>query len=223
MYRILAKRGLSLIQLLINPLLRLTLLSGALALVLGMTAAHSEQRSGESVVNEVCAACHKQGAKGAPKIGDKNAWAKRKTLGPTKLTQHALEGIRSMPAHGGNAGLNNIDLERAIVYMVNQSGGNWIEPVSKEVPRTLRTGEQVVKEKCGACHRTGKEGAPRIGDREAWVGRVSKGLDGVIASGIHGRGAMPARGGMADLTDAEMRAAVIYMFTESAAPKKKLE
>ncbi len=83
-----------------------------------------------------------------------------------------------------------------------------------------RSGEQVVKAKCGDCHLTGKDGAPKMGDRDAWIGRVSKGLEKVIASGIHGRGAMPARGGMADLSDAEMRAAVIYMFTESTGPKK---
>jgi len=196
------------------------LLVGALSFVLGITVAHSAERSGESIVKEVCAACHKRGEKGAPKSGDKNAWATRKTQGLTKLTQHALEGIRNMPAHGGNAGLNNLDLERAIIYMVNQSGANWIEPINKESAGKVRTGEQLVRTKCGECHLTGKDGAPRIGDRQAWVNRVSKGLDAVIASGIHGRGAMPARGGMADLSDTEMRAAVTYMFTQSVTPKK---
>jgi cytochrome c5 len=188
---------------------------------LGMTEAHSAQRSGESVVREVCSACHKLGKNGAPVIGDKSAWAKRKELGLTSLTEHALEGIRNMPAHGGSAGLSSIDLERAIIYIVNQSGGNWIEPVDKDAPRMPRSGEQLVKEKCGDCHLSGKDGAPIIGDRAAWVGRVSKGLEKVITSGIHGRGAMPARGGIADLSDAEMRAAVIYMFTKSTSPKRQ--
>lgn len=196
------------------------LLAVALPLVFGGALAQAGERSAESVVNEVCAACHQQGKNGAPVIGDKNSWSKRSILGLNSLTQHALEGIRNMPAHGGNAGLSRVDLERAIVYMVNQSGGNWIQPVNKELPRTSRGGEQIVKAKCGNCHLTGKDGAPKIGDRDAWIGRVSKGLDAVVASGIHGRGAMPARGGLADLSDAEMRAAVIYMFSESTAPKK---
>ena len=187
----------------------------------GGSGAQAGERSAASIVNDVCAACHKQGKNGAPIMGDKNAWAKRKGQGLTSLTQHALEGIRNMPAHGGNAGLSSIDLERAIIYMVNQSGGNWTEPVNKDAPRMARSGEQVVKAKCGDCHLTGKDGAPKMGDRDAWIGRVSKGLEKVIASGIHGRGAMPARGGMADLSDAEMRAAVIYMFTESTGPKKQ--
>jgi cytochrome c5 len=196
------------------------LLVVALSSVLGGSVAWADERSPESIVNEVCSACHKQGKNGAPVIGDRNSWSKRSAQGLNNLTQHALEGIRNMPAHGGNAGLSGVDLERAIIYMVNQSGGNWIEPVNKERPGTTRSAEQVVKAKCGNCHLTGKDGAPKIGDRDAWIGRVSKGLDAVVASGIHGRGAMPARGGWADLSDAEMRAAVIYMFSESAAPRK---
>jgi len=196
------------------------LLLVALPFALQTSLARAGERSGESVVNEVCAACHRQSNSGAPLIGDKNAWAKRSAQGLTSLTEHALQGIRNMPAHGGSANLSSIDLERAIIYMVNQSSGNWIEPVNKDAAPVARSGEQVVKAKCGSCHFTGLNGAPRIGDRQAWIGRVSKGLDKVIASGIHGRGAMPARGGVADLSDAEMRAAVIYMFTESTAAQK---
>jgi len=186
-----------------------------------VSAAGVRERSGESVVREVCAFCHLQGKNGAPIIGDKKSWAKRKEQGLTSLTQHALDGIRGMPAHGGSAGISSNELERAIIYMVNRSGGDWIEAVDKDALPTARTGEQVVKAKCGDCHLTGRDGAPKIGDRDAWIGRVSKGLEKVIASGIHGRGAMPARGGMADLSDAEMRSAVIYMFAESTAPKGK--
>lgn len=86
-------------------------------------------------------------------------------------------------------------------------------------PAAERSGEQVVKAKCFECHETGKNGAPKIGDREAWVGRVSRGLDAVVATAIHGHGGMPARGGMADLTDPELRAAIVYMFQKSTATK----
>jgi len=220
MYGKLPKHTISSNRMRTRPSVRIALVAIALPFALGMTLAHSAERTGESVVKEVCAACHKTGEKGAPVLGDKDAWAKRKAQGLTTLNQHAVEGIRNMPSHGGNAGLSNIDLERAITYMVNQSGGNWTEPVNKAAPGKARTGEQLVKAKCGDCHTTGKDGAPKIGDREAWVARTSGGLDKVVASGIHGRGAMPARGGMADITDAEMRAAVVYMFTESTAPKK---
>ena len=216
MQKITLKRGSFLNRMGCKPVLALLL-----PLVLGLPLAHSAQRSGESIVKEVCASCHTRGEKGAPVIGDKNAWEKRRVQGLSSLSQHALDGIRNMPSHGGNPGLSSAELERAITYMVNQSGGNWVEPTNKEAPASARSGEQIVKAKCVECHVSGKDGAPKIGDRDAWVGRVRKGLDAVIASGIHGRGSMPARGGLADLSDAEMRAAVIYMFNESTGPAKK--
>lgn len=196
------------------------LLLFALALMLDAALAHADERSAQAIVSQVCAACHRKSGSGAPLIGDKMAWARRSAQGLTSLTEHALQGIRNMPAHGGNTNLSNIDLERAIIHMVNQSGGNWIEPLDKDALPAARSGEQVVKAKCGSCHFTGLNGAPKIGDRRAWIGRVSQGLDKVIASGIHGRGAMPARGGIADLSDEEMRAAVIYMFSKSTAAQQ---
>jgi len=74
-----------------------------------------------------------------------------------------------------------------------------------------RDGEEVVKSVCSKCHEAGANGAPKIGDRSAWVPRISQGLDRAVASAIHGHGAMPARGGTANLTDGEMRSAIVYM------------
>lgn len=75
-----------------------------------------------------------------------------------------------------------------------------------------RTGKEIVEAKCIECHQTGKHGAPRIDDRAAWVPRLQKGLDHIIAEARKGHGDMPARGGRADLTDEEFRAAVTYLF-----------
>ena len=187
----------------------------ALALIIAPTTALSAQgaeRSGKEVVADSCVVCHGSGANGAPKIGDNKAWAKRASQGLSSLTASALKGIRQMPPHGGNANLTDTEIERAITYMVNQSGGHWIEPVSRTAKTPERTGEQIVQARCARCHRTGEGGAPKIGDREAWIPRVKQGLDVVVRSAINGHGAMPARGGQADLTDSEMRSAVVYMF-----------
>ena len=116
-----------------------------------------------------------------------------------------------MPPHGGNPRLTDTEIKRAITYMVNQSGGHWAEPVSRTASTPDRTGEQIVQERCASCHRTGEGGAPRIGDLAAWIPRLKYGVDVLVRSGIKGHGAMPARGGEADLTDAEPRNAVIYM------------
>jgi len=180
--------------------------------------AQNVERSGKQVVEASCFACHGSGANGAPKIGDKQAWAKRSAQGLTSLTASALKGIRQMPPHGGNTNLTDTEIERAITYMVNQSGGNWIEPISRTAPTPERTGEQIVQARCIQCHQTGEGGAPKIGDRAAWIPRVKQGLDVVVRSAIKGHGGMPARGGQADLTDAEMRSAVVYMFNKGTAP-----
>jgi cytochrome c5 len=125
-----------------------------------------------------------------------------------------------MPPHGGVLSLNDTEMKRAITYMVNHSGGSWIEPLDPRAPAKVRTGEQIVRAQCVKCHDAGLNGAPRIGDKDAWIERARKGLDTITRSAIHGHGAMPARGGMADLTDAEMRSAIAYMFQRSVAGGK---
>jgi cytochrome c5 len=79
-----------------------------------------------------------------------------------------------------------------------------------------RTGKQVVDEQCVKCHQRGVSGAPKIGDRDAWIPRMKQGLDSLVLAAIRGHGGMPARGGRADLTDGEFRAAILYMFNPQA-------
>lgn len=191
----------------------------ALTLTLALTHtsawARSGDRSGMEVVDAVCSKCHKSGADGAPKIGDQQAWSKRTSRGIDALTQTALKGIRKMPAHGGNPGVSDYEIQRAITAMVNLSGGNWIEPTNKTGKTADRLGKDIVQTQCVKCHKTGTNGAPRIGDRAAWIPRAVNGMDALVRSAINGHGGMPARGGMASLTDAEMRDAIVYMFDQS--------
>ena len=88
-------------------------------------------------------------------------------------------------------------------------------PAHAQAPE--RSGEQTVKAQCVKCHGTGVNGAPKIGDQAAWRPRLKNGLDNTVRSAISGHGKMPARGGMANLTDPELRAAVLYMFNPQAA------
>jgi len=201
-----------------GPLTVVAVLAFATCIVSEPARAQLKERSGKEVVDALCVACHGTGAQGAPKIGDKKAWAKRASQGLTSLTNSALQGIRQMPPHGGNPNLTDTEIERAITYMVNQSGGNWTEPISKTTRTADRTGAQIVRERCAKCHQTGAGGAPRMGDRAAWIPRLNQGLDVVVRSAIKGHGGMPARGGQADLTDAELRAAIVYMINTGAAP-----
>lgn len=196
----------------------------ASAVFVGSQAAQAQapERSGKEVVEAVCAGCHASGAKGAPKIGDQKAWSKRASQGLTSLTQNALKGIRGMPAHGGSPKLTDLEIGRAVAYMVNQSGGKWTEPASARDMMAERSGQAVVKMQCSKCHEKGVGGAPKIGDRAAWAPRLKDGLDGAVSSAIRGHGGMPPRGDKADLTDGEIRAAINYMFNpDSATPAKK--
>jgi cytochrome c5 len=188
--------------------------AGRLSLVILLAvgfSAQAQERSGKEIVETHCASCHGPGSAGAPRIGDNQAWARRSQQGLTGLTNSALAGIRQMPAHGGNPNLTDNEMARAITYMVNRSGGKWIEPIERR-PVAVRDGRQVVQERCIKCHGTGVGGAPVIGDQAAWSQRLRDGLDATVRSAIHGHGAMQPRGGMADLTDVEIRNAVIYMF-----------
>jgi cytochrome c5 len=184
----------------------------AAAVMCTTAAAQRPDRSGEQVVNEVCSACHAEGLHGAPRIGDSQAWSARAAQGLTALTDHAIRGIREMPAHGGSPGVSDIEIERAIVVMVNRSGANWIEPLRRTTPAVARTGEEIVRTQCSTCHLTGVNGAPKMGDRAAWIPRLKSGMDALVASAVHGHGAMPARGGLPDLSEPEIRGAIEYMF-----------
>ncbi|MDR7152912.1 cytochrome c5 [Hydrogenophaga palleronii] len=71
-------------------------------------------------------------------------------------------------------------------------------------------GEALYKQACTVCHAAGVAGAPKLGDKAAWSARLGLGVDGLTASVIKGKGAMPPKGGSA-ASDAEIQAAVQYM------------
>lgn len=85
-------------------------------------------KSGEEVVTAVCSACHATGALNAPKIGDKSAWGPRIAQGYKTLIKHATEGIRMMPARGGNPDLSDDEVARAVAFMANKAGANFTPP-----------------------------------------------------------------------------------------------
>jgi cytochrome c5 len=85
-------------------------------------------QASEAVYTAICAACHTSGAAGAPKLGDAGAWAPRIAQGYDTLLKHAIEGIRAMPAKGGNPDLDDVEVARAVVYMANKGGATFKEP-----------------------------------------------------------------------------------------------
>jgi cytochrome c5 len=80
---------------------------------------------GEEVYNTACLACHGAGVAGAPKLGDKAAWAPRIAQGMETLHKHALEGFQGstgfMPPKGGRVDLSDQSVINGVEYMVSKS------------------------------------------------------------------------------------------------------
>jgi cytochrome c5 len=90
-----------------------------------VAAAPSTRRSGQQVYETTCTACHGAGIAGAPKVGDKNQWAKHIGKGRDALYASAVNGVQEgtavMPPKGGNPGLSNAEVRAAVDYMVARS------------------------------------------------------------------------------------------------------
>ena len=84
-------------------------------------AAKPAAADGKQVFDSTCTACHATGVAGAPKLGDKAAWAPRVKQGIETLMQSALKGKNAMPPKGGNASLSDAQVHAAVEYMVNQA------------------------------------------------------------------------------------------------------
>lgn len=94
-----------------------------------------------------------------------------------------------------------------------------IKPVADEgfilkdvnAPKVLKTGEEVYKMACAACHATGAAAAPKFGDAAAWGPRIAQGYETLVKHAIHGIRAMPAKGGNPDLDDIEVERVVVLL------------
>ena len=82
---------------------------------------------------------------------------------------------------------------------------------NEPAPKPTRSPEAIVKDTCILCHGPGIGGAPKLGDSRAWGKRTPRGLDTLVRTAAEGKGAMPPRGGMPDLTEDELKSAVAYL------------
>jgi cytochrome c5 len=76
-------------------------------------------------------------------------------------------------------------------------------------------GKAIYDKVCFACHVQSVAGSPPLGDKAAWAPRIQQGTDALVQSVIKGKGAMPPKAGNPALTDAEVRAAVEFMVSQS--------
>ncbi|WP_103018007.1 c-type cytochrome [Alicycliphilus denitrificans] len=117
-----------------------------------------------------------------------------------------------------NAGVDNAEM--AIAQRLQKVGSVQV----RDANRPLRSGEEVFKGQCAACHATGAAGAPKLADAAAWGPRIKTGFEALVQSALKGKGAMAPQGG-GDFNDTEIARGVAYManaagakFAEPAAP-----
>jgi cytochrome c5 len=86
-------------------------------------------------------------------------------------------------------------------------------------PRVYKSGEEVYKAVCSACHASGAAGAPKFTNTADWAPRIAQGFDTLWHTALSGKGAMPPRGGTSpdDYSDFEIARAVVYMANNSGA------
>lgn len=204
----------------------------------------SAGKSGAEVVKAVCSMCHAAGLMNAPKIGDNSQWAPRIAQGYETLVKHAIEGIRTMPARGGNPALTDDEVASAVAEMAIASGAKFTAPAPKtvEAPKAAeaapasepakaaaepvaaaapvaagKSGEEVYKAVCLMCHGAGLMNAPKFGDKAQWAPRIAQGYDTLVSHAVNGIRTMPAKGGNPALSDAEVAAAVKHMANAAGA------
>jgi cytochrome c5 len=197
----------------------------------GAPAAAPGARSGEAIVQAVCAACHQAGVAKAPKLGDRNDWAPPIKQGLNALVQSVIKGKGAMPPKAGDASLTETEIARAVVFMANRAGANFKEPAApkeKPAPAPAQTaaaapskpaaatdGKTVYDKVCFACHAQSVAGSPKLGDKAAWAPRIQTGMDAMVQTVIKGKGAMPPKAGNPALSEGEIRAAVEFMVSQS--------
>ena len=75
-------------------------------------------------------------------------------------------------------------------------------------------GKTVYGQTCAACHASGLAGAPKLGDKSAWVPRTAAGKPALLGAVLKGKGVMPPKAGNASLSEDDIRAAIDYMLDQ---------
>ena len=128
-------------------------------------------------------------------------------------------GLVYFVVSGNKPAAGAVNMEKALSERIQKVGAVEIRDANRE----LKSGEDVFKAQCTACHTAGAAGAPKFGDAVAWAPRIATGLEALINSSLKGKGAMAAQGG-GDFEDLEVARGVVYMANAAGgkfeAPKK---
>jgi len=134
------------------------------------------------------------------------------------LVHTVMQGV--VGAHAGAADMSEAAVAERIAPVGQLNTGAPMMPVAEApaaaaAPAAARSGEDVYKSTCFACHGTGAAGSPKFGDKAAWAPRIKQGMDTLHTHAITGIRAMPPRGTCGNCSDDELKKAVDYMVSNS--------
>jgi cytochrome c5 len=124
------------------------------------------------------------------------------------------------------ANIRSVDMESAamspdaVAKRLKPVGDLTFADAGGDAAKAPKSGEEVYKSVCTACHSSGAAGAPKLGDKSDWAPRLKTGQKTLLNSALKGKGAMPPRGG-ADSSDLEVERAVVYMANQAGAKFKE--
>ena len=115
------------------------------------------------------------------------------------------------PASGAAAGAtDNAQAAAAVAALANVPPASSEAAAGSQSADASQAGKALYTQVCQACHAAGVLNAPKFGDKDAWALRLKEPMDTVYNYALHGKGAMPPKGG-SNASDADVKAAVDYM------------
>lgn len=175
-------------------------------------------KRGKQVYINACTICHQKGIMGAPLNGDGANWYRRlKHSGLTGLYRHAINGYNSMPVKGACVTCTDNDIMAATDYILNQSlsRSQWQDLATGRAAKYPSNGKDIYDENCSICHNDGKQGAPKIGDKQAWKPLIAQNMDVLVENTVNDD-AHPKNGGCKECTTGEILEAIKYMVSKSS-------
>jgi len=131
---------------------------------------------------------------------------------PKMSVQATTAGASSQPAAASAAGTTAVATNSAAV---NTSAPAAVTTAATTTAAAATgAAPALYTQICQTCHASGVANAPKLGDKAAWAPRLAQGVDGLTASAIKGKGAMPPKGG-SSASDADIKAVVSYMVSQA--------
>ena len=114
------------------------------------------------------------------------------------------------PASGAAASTDNNQAAAAVAALASIPQASSEAAAGSQSADASQAGKTLYTQVCQACHAAGVLNAPKFGDKDAWAPRLKEPMDTVYNYALHGKGAMPPKGG-SNAPDADVKAAVDYM------------